>query len=564
MTHDTTVLVGGDVRCFDEDGTTAEALAWRDGRILAVGPEDEVRAAAGAGAEVVDAAGATVLPGFVDAHHHVAISVLYGGLLRARPPAVTDVPSLQRLLADASARLPQDRWLVVMEWDEALLDERRPPTRAELDEAVPDRPLFALHYTAHRALANSRALELAGIDRHTPDPSGGLIERGRGGEPTGLIVERGMSRVEALARASLLSSDREGFFERLAEHYRRLLAVGITCVGDTAVPVDMLAFYREAVDRGLVSVPTLAFPVSASGYLEEPWDALETSPTGTEHGPLAIGPVKLVFDGAPGCSMCLRLGQSLRVILRTVGLSLRGRSLDPVRTSLSIEPRLATDGKLRSGIALYRRAEAERVVRAASERGFALATHAIGNEAIAVALSAYEAAGPGLHGAGTARIEHGTFAGRELVSRMRDSGAAVVVQPYLVSIPAYQSAASIPGLPLSPVRWMLDAGITVAGSSDYPVAGFDPLDGIRAAVSRRTADGRVREPEQRVTLDEAIRMYTRAAAEACGRADRTGSIEVGKRADLVILDAPLRSHPDLATARVHTTVVGGVVHAAGS
>jgi len=448
-----------------------------------------------------------------------------------------------------------------MEWDEALLDERRPPTRAELDEAVPDRPLFALHYTAHRALANGRALELAGIDRHTADPSGGAIQRGPRDVPTGLLIERGMSRVEALARQSLMAVDREGFFERLAEHYRELLAVGITCVGDTAVPVDMLALYREAAERGLVTVPTLAFPVSATGYLEEPWDALEASPTGTEEGPLAIGPVKLVLDGAPGCSMCLRLGQSLRVLARTAALSVRTRSLDPVRTSLSIEPRLARDGRVRSGIAIYRPEEAARVVRSATERGFAVATHAIGNQAIEVALSAYEDAGAGLHRAGTARIEHGTFASRELVSRMRDSGAAVVVQPYLVSLPAYQAAASIPDLPFSPVRWMLDAGIPVAGSSDYPVAGFDPLDGIRAAVSRRTADGRVHEPEQRVALDEAIRMYTRTAAEACGRAGRTGSLEVGKRADVVILNGPLRGHPDLETARVQTTVVGGVVHA---
>ena len=151
------VVLHADVRVMDSANTRAEAVAWRDGRLLAVGTQAEVEHAAGSEAQVWDAAGATVLPGFIDAHHHPALAALYNGLVRLAPPAVTDIASLQATLAAAASKLEPGRWLVAMDWDEMRLAERRPPTRAELDEAVPDRPLMALHYGCHRAVANSRA-----------------------------------------------------------------------------------------------------------------------------------------------------------------------------------------------------------------------------------------------------------------------------------------------------------------------------------------------------------------------------------------------------------------------
>ncbi|MBK7401362.1 MAG: amidohydrolase family protein [Myxococcales bacterium] len=244
-----TVIVGGRVRTLA--GADAEALAFADGRIVAVGERAEVSRVAGEGAAVIDGAGLTVVPGFVDAHHHVSIAALYGGAVQLG--AVTDIPALQAALAAASRALPEGRWLVAMNWDEGRLAERRPPTRAELDDAVPDRPLFALHQTCHRALANSRALALAGIDASTPEPSGGLIQRGRGGEPTGLLVERGMSRVEARARPDLATYDAAGILARMKEHYVALVRVGLTRVVDTAVPAELFTLYRELARRGTCS-----------------------------------------------------------------------------------------------------------------------------------------------------------------------------------------------------------------------------------------------------------------------------------------------------------------------
>ncbi|MBX3127816.1 MAG: amidohydrolase [Polyangiaceae bacterium] len=559
----TQVLTNARVRVLDTADTRAEALCWRDGQLVAVGSGPDVLAAAGPGAEAVDVGGATVLPGFVDAHHHGCIAALYGQRLRLRPPEVTDLPSLQRALRSASRELEAGQWLIATDWDELLLAERRAPTRAELDEAVGDRPLMAMHYSCHRLLANSRALELAGIGRHTPDPSGGVISRGRGGLPDGLLIERAMSRVESLARQDALARDAEDFLQRLGKHNRSLTEVGITRVVDTAVPADLGALYRAADARGLLLVPTVMLPVSVSGYLEAPWDVLDGSVTGESEGLLTTGPVKLVFDGAPGCSMCLGWWQSAGATLATFAQCLRQGSLDPVRTMLSVAPRLGRE--LRSGIDIYRRDEARDIVQAATERGFSLAIHAIGNSAIASALDAYEACGARLHDVGTPRIEHATFLERDAIARVAGLGVTIVAQPHFVTLPAFASAPVIPGLHITPLRWLLDAGVRVAGSSDFPVAGFDPLDGIRGAVRRRTPQGEVKDASQCITLTEALGLYTRGAAEAAGAGAACGTLEPGKRADLVILDGALERESDLDSARVRATVIGGsVVHGRAS
>ena len=552
----TTAIVGADIHCMDEARTRADAIAWRDGEILAVGSQKQVLEAAGPGAHTIDIDGATALPGFVDAHHHVSLTSLYSGLVTLAPPHVTDIPGLLRTLADASKALEPGRWLVATNWDEMLLSERRPPTRDELDDAVGDRPLFALHYTCHRAVANSRALELAGIGKHTPDPPGGQISRGPGGLPDGLLLERAMSPVEALARPDLIARDSEGYLQRMAAHYRALVAAGITRVADTTVPSDLMPLYREAARRGDVLVPTIVCPVSTSGYLEAPWDVFDGPATGERDGPLTVGPVKLVFDGAPGCAMCIGWWQVFGATARALALSLRLGSLDPMRTTMSLEPRLGR--KVRTGIAIYKRQEANDIIRAAAERGFGLATHAIGNEAVDMAVSAYEATGPAVHGAGVARLEHGSFLGRDLVSRIAGCGAAVVAQPFMLTLPALSAAVSVPGLRFFPLRWLFDAGVTVAGSSDYPVVGFDPLDGIRTAVSRRTSRGLVFEPDQCITLDEALAMYTRLAADVCGCLDECGTLEAGKNADMVVLDQPL-TDASLEAVKLRATVVAGNV-----
>jgi predicted amidohydrolase YtcJ len=146
-----------------------------------------------------------------------------------------------------------------------------------------------------------------------------------------------MSRVEALARASLVARDAEGFFTRLAAHHRAILAAGITRVVDPTVSSDLLELYQEAVRRGVVRVPTVMLPVSTTGYLDPPGEALDGPVTGTGNGPLRVGPVKLFFDGS-ACALCLTAWQSLVGFFRTCALAVRQGSLDPVRAWADAAP----------------------------------------------------------------------------------------------------------------------------------------------------------------------------------------------------------------------------------
>ncbi len=554
----TRVLTNADVRVLDGTGARAEAIAWREGRILAVGSERDVLRVAGDDATLEDAGGASVLPGFIDPHHHPAIVALYGGTLRLVPPKVTDIASLQRAIRDAARSTPAGTFIVATDWDELHLTERRPPTRAELDDAAPEHPVFALHYTCHRAVANARALELAGIGRDTPDPSGGAIGRAADGSPNGLLVERGMSPVESRARRALLARDAEGFLGRLGAHHHALAAEGITRLADATVPRDLFPIYREAAARGLLVVPTILMPVSTKGYLEAPWDLVEDVGVdlGTPGDVLQLGPIKLVFDGAPGCAMCLGWLQTAGTLLSALALAVEQGNLDPLQAAMSVAPRIS-GREIRTGIQIFHREEARDVVAKAVARGFSLATHAIGNEAVAIALDAYEAAGPALARAGRPRLEHATFLDRELVQRIADSGAAVITQPNFMALPAYDGAGSIPRVRNAPLRWLMDAKVLVAGSSDFPVAGFSPLAGIAAAVSRRTRSGRVYEADQCISVDEALLLYTRNAADALGHLSQCGTLETGKRADLVVIDGALTDEASIRRARVVRTVIGG-------
>jgi predicted amidohydrolase YtcJ len=556
----TTLIVNADVRTMSRSAGS-NAVAFRDGRILTVGKREDVEGTSANVTRRLDAEGATVLPGFIDAHQHPAIAALYGGGLNLTGPSIRSVADIQSALAHHAASVSGDEWVVGTNWNERDLAERRPPTRRELDDAIPGKPVFLLHYSCHRAVANGRALTLAGLDDSSPGPSGGLFGRDARGALDGLLVERGMSRVETLARAALRVRDAEGFLERMASYFQRLVACGVTRVCDAAVPVDLLELYREANRRHHIPIPTVVMPVSTRGYLEAGADALNGPPTGTTDGNLVMGPVKLVTDGAPTCSMCLGWWQVAATTVATLALTARHRSMDPIRLALST--RVSLGAKARTGILLHRREEVAAFIDGALGRGFSVASHAEGNDAVRFALSNYRAFGSRMSMNGTPRLEHVLFAERELIRRIAAAGVAVVAQPGFLRLPELHHAPAVPGLPLKPLRWLLDAGVILAGSSDFPVTTFDPLEGIRAAIDRRSIHGRMLGKDQALTLDEALAMYTRGAATALSCLSECGTLEAGKRADIVVLDRSLKTPRALEDGSVRATFVAGrLVHGA--
>lgn len=548
------VLTGAAVHSMVPGAAPAEAVAVQAGCILALGCEAEVLRRAGPAATVERVSGA-VLPGLIDAHHHLSLAVVHQGTVDCHG-AGTAAEVCQRL-ARAAARTPTGAWILGHGLDERQLAGHRPPSRRQLDQACPDHPALLIYYSFHQAVANSLALERAAIGRTTADPQGGEIARGRRGEPSGMLYETAMSLPESLAHSDLLGRDRAGFLARLASYEQQLLVAGITRLADPTVSPREEALYQQARQGGHLRLPVLMMPVGQQGFLVPPWDRLDGPVTG--HGPeqLQLGPLKLFMDGGDRCAVRLRPGQALAASIDVLLSAGRDRTLAPLRALQRGRARL-TLGGLRSGTLFHPRDHtAAQLIRQATDRGFAVGMHCLGNEAVEQAARLLRDAPPSPHPAFVHRVEHAMLASRRALRRIADAGACVVAQPAFVELLAAGEVPRIPGLGLVALRTMLDLGLTVAGSSDAPVIPFEPLLSVHAAVTRRPAS-------QRLTVHEALQLYTRHAAAACGCLEHTGTLEPGKRADLVLLDRDPLASPWTAPPLVTRTLLAGeVVHQAG-
>lgn len=537
-------------------GARAEALAIRGGRVLCVGTRREVRRAAGPEARSLSLSGRAVLPGFIDAHHHFLQAVVYAGTTRLED--ARDHAELAERLARSARALPKGQWVIGRGYDPALLSERRYPSRSLLDDACPEHPVLAIEYSFHDGVTNSAGLARMGFDRHTPDPQGGSLGRDRRGALNGRVSESALFAVEAVAREARVVLDAEGILERIPSYEAQLFARGITCVCEPGVPPIQEALFVRAAREGRLRMPVVMMPNSAHGFGVPPRDRLDGPTTGEGSDALRVGPMKLVLDGATRCAMCLSLTQVLETSVRGLRAAFAQRSLAPIRALLDAQGRLGADLKLRSGTRYYSGEQSRAMVREACERGFAVAIHAIGNEAVDQALDAIAGARTLHRDVPPPRIEHATVLTPAQARRAADLGIAVAMQPDFIRLPAIELLPPPRGFRYLGARTLIDSQVLVAGSSDAPVTGFDPLDGMRSAIRRQTRSGHSFQRDEALDAWDALALYTRNAAAACGVLDSAGTLEPGKRADLVVLDADPSDDPDaLETARVEQTYVAG-------
>ncbi|HEV8587049.1 MAG TPA: amidohydrolase [Methylomirabilota bacterium] len=502
------LLVNATVLTMDESLPVAQALAVKDGRIVEVGGTDEVLWLREDDYEVIDLEGKTVVPGFVDPHNHFSIGAfetLWADCREAR-----SVPEIQQTLAAAARATPAGAWVRVVGYDHRLVGVH--PTRGDLDAAVPDRPALLMHFSHHQCVVNSRALAEAGITRGTADPPGGEIARDKAGEPTGLLFERGMSAAETASRAAW----EERFAEVAGAASRRYAALGITAIQDAAVTPAMARRYAEARAAGALAIDVGEVMVGSRGWFERPDDP-------------APGALKVFVDGGYRCAM-----------------------------------RVMRDGAPRvGGFLFYTRAELTALLLAAWRAGRRVVCHAIGNLGVETALGAIEDAVREVpEGRDRVRIDHAIFLTPDLIARLADLGIWVVAQP---SFLWDARGAPSPDRPTDstilqrPFGRALRAGVRQAFSSDYPCGSNSPLAGIAAAVTRTSRLGQVAAPEEAISAAAALEAYTLGAARAAGIDDVTGSLEAGKRADLLVLSAnPLECPPgELSTIRVLETWMKG-------
>jgi predicted amidohydrolase YtcJ len=540
----------------------AEALAIAGEQIRAVGDLDAVCAAV-PDAERIDLAGACLLPGFIDAHHHFSEAAVFAGMLNLRWPALRSVDEILEALGARASQIPAGHWVIGQGYDESRLREGRGPTLSELDDTCPEHPVLLVQYSYHEAVVNSRAHEVVDLPLQRPDPPGGEIDRDPHGRPTGHMIENAMAPFLVRAIADEIARDEESYLARLERYQEQLLAVGLTRVYDAAVSPLMERMLLRAVERGLLRLSVSMMLSSADGTFLPPRDRLGGGKTGDGADPLRTGPLKLFMDGGERAAISLPLRALLGMTVGSFGRMLRRRSLEPLRAAGRSPLRWDSEQRsLRGGILFYEEQEARELVDAAVAHQLSVAIHAEGNVAIDRALRVLPPS-PADRPTGVCphRIEHFFFPDDDAVSRAADLGLATAVQPMIAEWIGDRllDLGMIGRRLFMPIRAMLDAGLVVAGSSDAPVVDFDPLAGIRAAVQRRAASGEEIGDGQAVSVEQALEMYTLHAARAGGLEREVGTLEAGKRADLVVLNAdPTTLTPDqLDTLSVTRTVCGG-------
>jgi predicted amidohydrolase YtcJ len=515
------ILVDANVLTMDVRKPRAEGLAVRAGRIAAVGSSEEVKRLAGPGTAVVSLAGQTVVPGFVDPHTHFIMSVLEPLSVDCGTPPHESVRDVLDALAAAAASAPPGRWVRGWGYRTRLVREGCAPTRQELDDAVPANPAFVVDGSVHCAYANSAALRRVGIDRDTPDPPHGWIRRDAAGEPDGTLWEAASNPFHTLhlrAELEALGPEAMALVEAAA---RRHLALGITSVADALVVPEAAALYRRADDAGALPL-VLHQMLGGDAFFDRPDRVL-----------LADGPDGNVSDRLRGGTLKL--------------------FMDPMFPSAA-RIRFHPDGsEERFGERFYTQDEANAIVLAAHRRGLQVAIHCLGTWSIEQALTAVEHALRAEPAADARfRIEHFTTPTGHLIRRALGLGVVPVVQPPYMLAPRPGGGSFLADLGgdirLHPYRTMLEAGVPVAGSSDYPCAPLDPLLGVAVLVTRRGPTGEAMAPDEAVEPLDALRMYTLNAAVAMRREHEVGSLEPGKRADLAVLSGDPTAVPPAAIA----------------
>jgi predicted amidohydrolase YtcJ len=554
------IFTGGTVLTMTREPAAVEAVGvGADGRIAAVGPEAEVRAALGAPLATVDLDGGALLPGFIDAHHHYSLAAFDRRMPDLHLPPGSSIEDLLALVEKAAAAQP-GRWVRAQGYDPSKLVERRPPRSEELDQVCPDRPTLVVAYSFHEGCLNSMALAELGWDERSPDPQNGILVRDRRGRLTGEVAEQAFFVAEALSRESLLPGTEDAWIAECEAHGRELLRAGIVRVGDAAVAPPFERLYERAAAAGKLPVIVHRMPVGGTSIIEPRY---ADEPTGSGPQETPVGPAKLFMDGGERCAVCMRKREFFQAAGAMVRGAIGGAGLAAIRAVIDAGAmRLGKDALLHRGMLFWDQQRLDRTVGAAAGHGLQVAQHAVGNEAISVALTAIERNARGLEAVpGRPRLEHVFFVDSELVRRIAASPAIAVVQPHFV----YEYGDRMRVFPLwrdvglHAYRRLLQGGVELAGSSDYPVSGYDVLAAVRAAVTRRTELGELFAEEQAIEVEEALRAYTVGGARALGVEDEAGTIEPGKRADLTVVSAdPTAMDPDsLGEIEVMRTYVGG-------
>ena len=488
----------------------ANAVAIRNGRILAVGSNNDIAPLASVTTQRLDCHRMTLIPGFHDAHCHffaLASRLLQLDCSSDYAPSISDVT---RLIASKARRTPTGRWVRAYGYDEDLLRERRHPTAADLDRASPNHPVRLDHRTGHATVLNTAAMKLLGIGPNFKGPAHGVVLRNESGTPTGVFLEM----TQEIGRMMKRFRKQDEFEVGVKQANTLLLSKGVTAIQD-AGPTNSVEQWRtfQQLKHSRTLSPRVTMMVGLPHADDD--DLFNAAAIDAESG-LKFGAIKVMLTATSG-------------------------ALHPTPEELT---EFAIHHHRNGRQVAFHAIEAESIVAAA--------------RAISAANRAHPRQDP------RHRIEHCAEGPTEILRLVKDSGAMVVTQPGFVYHHGPKYLAQVdPGLipQLYPLASLDDAGIPWAASSDAPVVLPDPLLHVQAAVARRASDGRSIGPNQTVSANRALNAWTIHAAHSCFQEELLGSIRPGKYADLVLLsDDPTQTPAEnIGNIEVQMTIVGGQV-----
>ncbi|WP_432349123.1 amidohydrolase (plasmid) [Shinella yambaruensis] len=529
------VLINGRIWRGREEGI-CEALAIWQGKVLATGSTADMLSLKGPATEVIDLEGRFATPGLIDNHLHLIATGIAMGFVDATPAAAPTLATLMKGIAERAASTPEGGWVRARGYDQVKLDTGRHPTRDDLDRAAPDHPVLLTRACGHVSIANSRALELAGISEATPVPDGGVIGV-TDGKLNGFLAENAQNLVKAVMPPATTEELIDGI-ERAGRH---LLSFGITSCMDAAVGhvagFSEIQAYEMAKLSGRLPVRVWLTLLGDPGVsiVEDAWRAGLLSGAGDDM--LRVGGVKVFLDGSAGG-----------------------------RTAWMTKPYEGEPDNI--GVQMLPDETVEAVVRDCHDRGYQMVCHAIGDGAIEQLVTAYEkalAANPDpdrRH-----RIEHCGFSTPEQHARMQAAG--ILPAPQMAFIHDFGDSyisvlGEARGKPSYPIGTWMRMGLNPSTGSDSPVCSPDPFPNLHAMITRQTGKGTVMDASERLSPEEALQSYTEHGAYSQKAEGVKGRLIPGQWADIAVFDNDLlAAEPKTilsGTRCLLTLLAGRVVH----